>query len=127
MNTPDKNELRDFADDVKEYINVRLYIIGLNVTEKVAFALSNFITNGLSIILLLIMVVFLSLGGAFWLGTLMENTALGFVLMGAFYLFVFILIRYFLSKGIKAILMNILIRDLTNDNDDDDPDNKIEN
>lgn len=127
MNTPDKNELRDFADDVKEYINVRLQIIGLNVTEKVAFALSNFITNGLSIILLLIMVVFLSLGGAFWLGTLVENMALGFVLMGAFYLFVFILIRYFLSKGIKAILMNILIRDLTNDNDDDDPDNKIEN
>ncbi|HRF75717.1 MAG TPA: hypothetical protein PLJ00_09270 [Chitinophagales bacterium] len=127
MNTPDKNELRDFADDVKEYINVRLQIIGLNVTEKVAFALSNFITNGLSIILLLIMVVFLSLGGAFWLGTLVENTALGFVLMGAFYLFVFILIRYFLSKGIKAIIMNILIRDLTNDNDDDDPDNKIEN
>ena len=127
MNTPDKNELRDFADDVKEYINVRLQIIGLNVTEKVAFALSNFITNGLSIILLLIMVVFLSLGGAFWLGTLVENTALGFVLMGAFYLIVFILIRYFLSKGIKAILMNILIRDLTNDNDDDDPDNKIEN
>lgn len=126
MNTPDKNELRDFADDVKEYINVRLQIIGLNVTEKVAFALSNFITNGLSIILLLIMVVFLSLGGAFWLGTLVENTALGFVLMGAFYLFVFILIRYFLSKGIKAILMNILIRDLTNDNDDD-PDNKVEN
>ena len=127
MNTPDKNELRDFADDVKEYINVRLQIIGLNVTEKVAFALSNFITNGLSIILLLIMVVFLSLGGAFWLGTLVENTALGFVLMGAFYLFVFILIRYFLSKGIKAIIMNILIRDLTKDNDDDDPDNKIEN
>jgi len=127
LNTPDKNELRDFADDVKEYINVRLQIIGLNVTEKVAFALSNFITNGLSIILLLIMVVFLSLGGAFWLGTLVENTALGFVLMGAFYLFVFILIRYFLSKGIKAIIMNILIRDLTNDNDDDDPDNKIEN
>lgn len=127
MNTPDKNELRDFADDVKEYINVRLQIIGLNVTEKVAFALSNFITNGLSIILLLIMVVFLSLGGAFWLGTLVENMALGFVLMGAFYLFVFILIRYFLSKGIKAILMNILIRDLTNDNDDDDPDNKVEN
>lgn len=127
MNTPDKNELRDFADDVKEYINVRLQIIGLNVTEKVAFALSNFITNGLSIILLLIMVVFLSLGGAFWLGKLVENTALGFVLMGAFYLFVFILIRYFLSKGIKAIIMNILIRDLTNDNDDDDPDNKIEN
>ena len=68
MNTPDKNELRDFADDVKEYINVRLQIIGLNVTEKVAFALSNFITNGLSIILLLITIVFISFGGAFWLG-----------------------------------------------------------
>ncbi|MBK9505700.1 MAG: hypothetical protein WBP31_07925 [Chitinophagales bacterium] len=119
MNTPDKNELRDFADDVKEYINVRLQIIGLNVTEKVAFALSNFITNGLSIILLLITIVFISFGGAFWLGALVGNTAQGFLLMGAFYLFVFILIRLFFSKGIKSLLMNILIHDLTNDKDDD--------
>jgi Zn-dependent protease with chaperone function len=126
LNTPDKNELRNFSDDVKEYINAQLQIIGLNVTEKVAFAFSNFITTGLSVVLLLLTIVFVSLGGAFWLGGLVENTSIGFLLMGAFYLFVFIIIRLFFSKGLKSLLMNILINDLTNDQDDD-TDDKIEN
>lgn len=122
MEKSNNTDFRDFTEDIKEYINVRLQIMRLNVTEKVAFALSSFITNGLSIVLLLIMIVFISLGGAFWLGNLLENTALGFILMGAFYLLVFVCIRYIFSKGIKALLMNILIHDLTNDKDDD-PDN----
>ena len=126
MNTPDKNKLRDFSDDVKEYINAQLQIVGLNVTEKVAFALSNFITNGLSIILLLLTIVFISLGGAFWLVALVENTALGLLLMGAFYLLVFIIIRLFFTKGIKSLLMDILIQDLTKDKDED-TENQIDN
>jgi hypothetical protein len=126
LNTPDKNELRNFSDDVKEYINAQLQIIRLNVTEKVAFTFSNFITTGLSVVLILITLVFVSLGGAFWLGGLVENTPIGFLLMGAFYLVIFIITRLFFSKGLKSLLMNILINDLTNDQDDD-TDDKIEN
>lgn len=118
MESINKSELRDLTDDVKEYINVRLQIIRLNVTEKVAFTLSNFISNSILIIAALLFVVFISIAAGFALGVVLGNYALGFALVAAFYLIIVIVMRFIFSKGIKTNLTDIFIKDFTNDDDD---------
>lgn len=119
METLNKNELRDFTDDIKEYVNVRLQIIRLNVTEKVAFTLSNFISNSILLIAGLFFVLFLSLAGGFALSILLDSYALGFIAVAGFYLIVLIVVKFIFSKGVKIGLTNLFIKDFTNDDDDD--------
>ncbi|MBK7440376.1 MAG: phage holin family protein [Chitinophagales bacterium] len=119
METLNKNELRDFTDDIKEYVNVRLQIIRLNVTEKVAFTLSNFISNSILLIAGLFFVLFLSLAGGFALSILLDSYTLGFIAVAGFYLLVLIVVKFIFSKGVKIGLTNLFIKDFTNDDDDD--------
>lgn len=120
MDTINKNDLNDFTDDVKAYVNVRLQIIRLNVTEKVAFTLSNFISNGIYFVALTFFILFLSIGIALALGIYLKNNALGFIIVAGFYLFLVLAIRFIFSKGLKAKLANYFVKDLTNDDDETD-------
>ncbi len=115
-----KIDLRDLSDDVKEYVNLRITLMRLNVTEKISGALAKFISAGAVILLAVLFFVFASIGLAYWLGTVLENTALGFVSVAGFYLILAIIIHLWSGKGLKPSLTNMFINDFSNDDDDDD-------
>lgn len=111
-----KIDLRDITDDVKEYVNLRMQLMRLNVTEKISGALANFIAAGAAIILLIIFFVFASIGLAYWVGSLLENTALGFISVAGIYLLLAIIILL-IRNSIQPKLTDIFINDFTNDDD----------
>jgi Na+-translocating ferredoxin:NAD+ oxidoreductase RnfA subunit len=54
-------------------------------------------------------ILFLSISCAFWLGSILDNTALGFLLTGSFYL-VILCILYFLRKQIEKYVVKKITR-----------------
>ena len=109
-----KIDLRDLTDDAKEYLNLRVQVIRLNITEKIATALANFISAGAVVIFVLLFIVFVSIAAGYWLGSIFNNTALGFVAVAGFFILIAIILKLISSKSVKPGLTNMFIKDFNN-------------
>ncbi|MAP81617.1 MAG: hypothetical protein CL526_11080 [Aequorivita sp.] len=92
------NRIEDYTLSTAEYYQLRLF----KSTMKGAVSLVNLLVYGsLSLFVLL----FLSIGAAFWLGTFFEHGYVGFLLVGAFYGILLILMFVFGRKMIERYLL----------------------
>lgn len=112
-----KIDLRDLTDDAKEYLNLRVQVIRLNITEKIATALANFISTGAVVIFVLLFFVFAAIGVAYWLGNYFNNIALGFVSVAVFFILIALLLKLISKRSVKPGLTNMFIKDFNNDDD----------
>jgi hypothetical protein len=90
--------IEDFSnlkDDIHDYVNIRLEQIKLEIAEVSSRILSRILVVLVSTFLLLIIFLFLSLAAAYFLGTLLQSTELGFLLVAGFYSLLLILVVYF--------------------------------
>ncbi len=107
------DRIEDYGLSMAEYYKLRLFKSAM----KGSVSLVNLLVYGsLSLFVLL----FLSIGAAFWLGTLFEEPYIGFLLIGAFYGVILIFMFIF---GRKIIERNMLFEfsRLLYDEDDLDP------
>jgi len=114
------DDINEALDDVKEYINLRIRLIQLNVTEKVAQALANLIATTAALIFFILFFLFGSLALGYWLGELLDSAALGFALVAGFYLLIALLLQWSGKKSIRTKLTDTFIREFSNDQTDDD-------
>ncbi|PHR13768.1 MAG: hypothetical protein COA40_04335 [Aequorivita sp.] len=92
------DRIEDYSVSMAEYYKLRLF----KSTMKGAISLVNLLVYGsLSLFVLL----FLSVGAAYWLGTFFEHIYVGFLLIGAFYGIILIFMFIF---GRKIIERNML-------------------
>ncbi len=112
-----KIDLRDLTDDAKEYLNLRMQVVRLNITEKIAAALANFISAGAVVIFVLLFFVFISIGAAYWLGDIFDNIGLGFIVVGGFFVITALIFKLISKKNVKPGLTNMFIKDFNNDDD----------
>lgn len=112
----------ELREDISTYAGLKLRLLKLTAIERAAGLLSAF-SHGLILMLFIfftILFLFIALG--FFLGEILENIALGFLIVGGIYLlltFCFI----WTKGGIKRWLRNIFINALrTNDEEDDEED-----
>jgi hypothetical protein len=81
-NNPNLSEnLNEAIDDVKEYVNLRMQLIQLNVTEKVSIGLASLIAGGIALILFVLCFIFGSFALSYLIGNWLNNTAAGFGVM----------------------------------------------
>lgn len=111
-------EINDAVDDVKEYINLRMQLIQLNVTEKVSVALSNLISIGAAIIFFVLFFIFGSFALSYWLGNVFNSNAAGFGALAAFYLLIGLIILWLGKTTLRKKLINLFIDQFTNDEQD---------
>lgn len=90
------NKVEDYGLSTAEYFKLRLFKSAM----KAGISLVNLLVFGS---LFLFVLLFLSIGAAFWLGTFFEHGYVGFFIMGGFY-------------GIFVILMFIFGRDIIRKN-----------
>lgn len=109
---------KDLTGEMKDYINLRIQLIRLNITEKISGALSGLISGILLFTFFLLFCLFASAALAFWLGTVFGSTSLGFIAVGGFYFLVAIVLRAF-NKTLKRNLTDNFIADFSNDDDDE--------
>lgn len=113
------DRLEDYGLSMAEYYRLRLFKSAM----KGAVSLVHLLVYGS---LFLFVLLFLSIGGAFWLGTFFEHVYVGFLLIGAFYGIILIFMFVF---GRKIIEHKILYKfsGVLYDEDDLSPKKAAEN
>ncbi len=107
------DRIEDYSLSMAEYYKLRLF----KTTMKGAVSLVHLLVYGS---LSLFVMLFLSIGAAFWLATFFENVYVGFLLIGAFYGIILIFMFIFGRKIIERKILYKFSR-LLYDEDDLDP------
>ncbi len=118
-----KERLLTLVDDLKSYLNVRLQLISLSISEMVARLLASLISNGAMLFFIALFLLFGSFAAAFGLGQWLNSYALGFILVAGFYLLLGLIIYFIKGRYIEKPLINLFIR-LFLKNMGDEEDNK---
>lgn len=107
------DKFEDYGKSTAEYYKLRLFKSAM----KGSISLVNLLVFGS---LFLFVLLFLSIGAAFWLATFFENIYVGFLLVGAFYGIILIFMFIFGRKIIERKLL-YKFSGLLYDEDDIDP------
>jgi len=94
---------------VIEYGKTSYKLWRLKALDKATELLSSLISNLLIIVLALSFMLFLNLGLAFWLGSILGSIWYGFFILAAFYGIMTIFALLFIRKWIKALVNNFII------------------
>lgn len=97
-----KAQGKEFLEAEKEYLLLRMY-------EASGRAVGRLSSNLLGVMFGLLFLLFASVALALWLGTLVGNAALGFLITGGIYLLAFLVVHFFARKAIRgAIMLNVI-------------------
>ncbi len=113
------DRIEDYSVSMAEYYKLRLF----KSSMKGAISLVNLLVYGS---LSLFVMLFLSIGAAFWLGTFFEHHYVGFLLIGAFYGIILFFMFIYGRKIIERYLLH-KFSGLLYDEDDLDPETVAEN
>ncbi|MBP9160311.1 MAG: phage holin family protein [Flavobacteriales bacterium] len=101
----------------KEYYAARKEHLTLQVYEQVGKAAGGMFGGLLAAVTVLMFLFFASLALSFWLGTVWENTALGFLAVGGIYLVAFLIVHFAARKSIRDSFMLNVINSFYDDKD----------
>ena len=109
----EKETIKDSAEDLvkhaTDYVETLYKRTVLQVTHKAVNTGAGIINGFIALMLGLIVFFFLNFALGWWLGSLVYSRALGFVILGGFYLLV-LLILLTSKKGFMKMYRNMLIR-----------------
>lgn len=115
-NNPNLSEnLNEALDDVKDYVNLRMQLIQLNVTEKVSVGLAGLIAGGIALIFFILCFIFGSFALSYLIGNALGSTAAGFGVMSGFYLLVGLIMLKAGKGKLRVTLINSFIKQFNND------------
>ncbi len=101
---------------VEEYSKTSLKLLHLKAIEKSADVLSSLLTKLITILIAAMAILFIHIGVALWIGSLLHHVAYGFLIVGGFYTLVAIALQLFKNCWIKSPLHNSIITQMTKQN-----------
>jgi hypothetical protein len=110
-------------DASRKYINARIKLFKLELLERLSRVVSLIIFNVLVFIVGCLCVMFLCIAGAIFLGHLLHNLELGFLIFSALFLLIVIVIIGLRKKLIINQVIHSLDEILFPENDTDDEEN----
>jgi len=93
-----------------EYGKTNIELIKLKIFDRTVDVISSLIPPTIVFVLIASFLLFLSLGLAFWLGEILGNAYLGFILVATFYGIVAIIVHFFMHTRIKKIVSDYIIK-----------------
>jgi hypothetical protein len=103
------SKIEETVDNIKDYVNTRYELAGLQVTEKVSGVISNVISGFMILVVIMLAVVLLSFSGAWFLSSVIGHRYSGFLVVGGFYLLAGILLVVFKDKILFRPFRNVII------------------
>lgn len=97
------------TEDVKDYINLRIDLAKMIITEKIARLASFFLIAIIFFILAMFLLLFLSMAFVFWFGQSLGPAWVGALIVAAFYVLMAVII--YVKR--EALFINPLVRSLT--------------
>ena len=112
------SQLQHLAEEVKEYVNVRISLVKLNVAETASGIIANTAATIISAIIFLFFLFFASTGLALFLSSVIGNSYAGFLIVAGVYLVIGLIIWFRREKLIRIPVMNAIIRQMFSSNNE---------
>jgi hypothetical protein len=112
MNAEKNNAAGELFGQLTEYLALRARIIRLQVINQVAAKSASVIAFFIFFIFIIIIFGLLTISAGFFLASVFGSPALGFVVLGAIYALVLLILIVFREALIKKPLRNTIIRSL---------------
>ena len=101
---PERIHLNELIQHIRSYVEKRLEILEIDIQEKASRLLSAFVSDGIGLMLIALAGLFVLIAAGFGIGYLLENTALGFLIVGLVLFLLGIYLFKFKRNKIKLIL-----------------------
>ena len=108
--TDDTTPIATLFERAEDYSKTTLKLFKLNAIDKSADVASSLVARLAVIMTVVFSVLIISIGVAFWVGKLLDDTAYGFFIVGAFYVFMAILLHLFRKQWLKYPVSNSIIK-----------------
>lgn len=102
--------IEELLEKVTDYARTELQLAKLKALDKTSDAVSTVVPQLIVIVLVLIFMLFVNLGIAFWLGGILGNIYYGFFAVAAFYGITTLVLHLFMHKWLKRQVGNYIIR-----------------
>jgi len=112
-----KEDAKDVLNHASDYAETFYKLNLVRLTKKVSIIGSGVVNFVLIFFIGLCVLLFISFAGAWWLGDVMENRALGFLLIAAFYLLLIFILLLMRKNIIAPFIRNTVIRKIYEEKD----------
>ena len=112
-----KEDAKDVLNHASDYAETFYKLSLVRLTKKISDVASGVVNSVLIFFISLCILLFISFAGAWWLGDVVENRALGFLLIAAFYLVLIFILVLMRKKIISPFIRNTLIRKIYEEKD----------
>lgn len=114
-------------DKIEKYTNTSIDLIKLNAVEKSADVLSSLTSSIVIFIIFAMFTLFINIGVSLYIGKLLNEHYLGFIIVSTFYLLIGSIVYYKRHSLMKIPLSNMIINKMLNKIDLDDVLDNINN
>jgi len=104
------NTIETLLEKTAEYGKTSFELVKLKVLDRTSDEVSSFMSHSIVVAILTTFILFLNLGAALWIGEILGQIYLGFLVVSAFYAFVAFVMHFFLRKWLKRIFNDYIIR-----------------
>ncbi|HMK19865.1 MAG TPA: phage holin family protein [Chitinophagaceae bacterium] len=104
-----KEDAKDVLNHAGDYAQTFYKLSLVRLTKKVSDIASGVVNSVLIFFISLCILLFMSFAGAWWLGDVLNNRALGFLLIAAFYMLLVVILILMRKKVISPFIRNTLI------------------
>lgn len=111
------SKAEDIIKDFRDYVNNRISLIKLEIAEKISAIISDAISLIISIFFILLFLFFLSCGVALWIGKMLNDMYVGFLIVSCFYLITGFIIFKIRGRIIRIKIMNAVLKQFFNQGD----------
>jgi len=105
----EENYFQETRKRLKQYIEQRILLVRLQMTEKVSRFAAAIITTFLVAVIGLFLLIFISIAAGLWLATITGSLAGGFGIVALFYFVVFLFVIIFMKKILQNFFINKFI------------------
>ncbi|HKC35965.1 MAG TPA: phage holin family protein [Chitinophagaceae bacterium] len=112
-----KEDAKDVLNHAGDYAETFYKLSLVRLTKKVSDIASGVVNSVLIFFISLCILLFISFAGAWWLGDVVDNRALGFLLIAVFYLLLIFILVLMRKKIISPFIRNTLIRKIYEEKD----------
>jgi ABC-type multidrug transport system fused ATPase/permease subunit len=112
-----KEDAKDILNHAGDYAETFYKLNLLRLTKKVSDVASVVVNSVLIFFISLCILLFISFAGAWWLGDIVQNRALGFLIIAGFYSLIILVLVLMRKKVISPFIRNTLIRKIYEEKD----------
>lgn len=112
-----KEDAKDIINHAGDYAQTFYKLSLVRLTKKISDVASGVVNSVLIFFICLCILLFASVAGAWWLGDVVNDRALGFLLIAAFYVLLVLILILMRKNVISPYIRNSLIRKIYEEKD----------